>query len=244
MGIGLGLDEVALGLQIGHNGLAALVAVHALVLAAVLVDGAVVGDDADDLQVVAQAHLEVVGVMGGGHLHGTGTEADLAVLIAHDGDLAVHDGQDAGLADQMLELLVLGVDGHTGIAHHGFRTGGGHHNIAAAIRERIADIPQMTGLVHILHLGVRQSGQAVGAPVDDAAALVNEALVVQLAEGLADGLGAALVHGEAGTLPIAGGADLLLLLNDAVAVLFLPLPHALQELLAAQVVAGLALFLT
>ena len=99
----------------------------------------------------------------------------------------------------------------------------------------------MAGLVHILHLGVRQGGDAVGAPVDDAAALVDEALVIQLAEGLPDGLGAALVHGKAGAAPVAGNAHLLLLLDDAVAVFLLPLPDPLQELLPAQVIAGLAL---
>ena len=99
----------------------------------------------------------------------------------------------------------------------------------------------MAGLVHILHLGVRQRGDAVGAPVDDAAALVDETLVVQLAEGLPDGLGAALVHGEAGAAPVAGNAHLLLLLDDAVAVFLLPLPDPLEELLAAEVIAGLAL---
>ena len=188
-----------------------------------------------------QAHLEVVGVVGGGHLHRAGAEADLAVFVAHDGDLPVHNGQDAGLADEVLELLVLGVHGHAGVAHHGLWAGGGHHDVAAAVGQGITDIPQVAGLVGVLHLGVGQSRQAVGAPVDDAAALIDQALVIQLAEGLPDGLGAALVHGEAGPVPVAGGAHLLLLLHNAVAVLLLPGPHALQELLPAQVIAGQAL---
>ena len=196
---------------------------------------------ADDLQVVAQAHLEVVGVVGGGHLHGAGAEAQLHVVVRHDGDLPVHDGQDAGLAHQVLEPLVLRVHGHAGVAHHGLGAGGGHHQVSGAVGQGVADIPQVAGLVHVLHLGVRQGGDAVGAPVDDAAALVDQALVVQLAEGLPHGLGAALVHGEAGAAPVAGDAHLLLLLHNAVAVLLLPLPHPLEELLPAQVVAGQAL---
>ena len=78
VGVRLDLDEVALLLKVLHDGLAALVAVHAVVLAAVFVDGAVVGDNADDLQVVAQADLEVVRVVGGGHLDRARAEADLA----------------------------------------------------------------------------------------------------------------------------------------------------------------------
>ena len=101
MVVGLGLDEIALLLQVLDDLLAALVPVHPVVGAAVFVDPAVVADAADDLQVMAQAHLEVVGVMGGSHLHGAGAEAQLHVVVRHNGDLPVHDGQDAGLAHQV-----------------------------------------------------------------------------------------------------------------------------------------------
>ena len=178
VGIGLGLDQIALLLQILDDGFAALVAVHAVVLAAVFVDGAVVVDDTDHLQIVAQAHLKVVGIVGRGHLHGAGAEADLAVIITHNGDLTVHDGQDAGLADEVLEVLVLRVYRHAGVAHHSFRPGGGHHDIAAAVGQRVADMPQVAGLVGILHLGIGQRRQTVGTPVDDAASLVDETLVI------------------------------------------------------------------
>ena len=127
----------------------------------------------------------------------------------------------------MLELLVLGVDRNARIAHHRFGTGGGDDDVTAAVRKRIADIPEVAGLIDILDLRVGQGGAAVRTPVDDAVALVDQALFIQLAECLAHGLGAALVHGEAAARPIAARAHLLLLLDDAVAVLFLPLPHAL-----------------
>ena len=81
----------------------------------------------------------------------------------------------------------------------------------------------------------------MGTPVDDPAALVDEALVVELAECLPNGLGAALVHGEAGAGPVTRDAHLLLLLDNAAAVFLLPLPDTLQELLPAQVIAGQAL---
>ena len=181
--------------------------------------------------------------MGRRHLHSARTEADFAIIIAHDGDLTVHNGQNTGLADQMLELFVLGVDSHTGIAHHGFGAGGRNHNIAAAIGKRITDIPQAAGLVRIFHLGIGQGGQAVGAPVDNTAALIDQSLVVQLAEGFAHGSGAALIHGETGPAPITGSTHFLLLLHNTVAVLFFPVPNALQEFLAAQIITGQALFL-
>ncbi len=65
VGVVLDLLHQAQGLQVGHHGLAGLVPVHALILAAVLVHLAVVVQDADGVQIVAQAHLKVVGVVGG-----------------------------------------------------------------------------------------------------------------------------------------------------------------------------------
>src|SRR5699024_2003493 len=76
-----------------------------------------------------------------------------------------------------------------------------------------------------------------------AVTLVDQALVIQVDEHLAHGLGAALVHREALVLPVAGGAELFQLADDAVAVFVLPVPYALEELLAAEIVAGQALLL-
>ena len=190
---------------------------------------------------MAKADLKVVGVVCRGHLNSARAEADLAVFVAHDGNFAVHNGQDAGLADQVLELLVLRVDRNARIAHHRLRTGGGDDDIAAAVGERVTDIPEVARLVDILDLRVGERCQAVRAPVDDTAALVDQTLIVEFAERLAHGLGAALVHREAGAGPVTARAHLLLLLDDAVAVFFLPLPHALQKLLAAEIVARQAL---
>jgi len=62
--IRLGLDEVALLLEIGQNGLARLVTVEAVVLAAVDNAGVLVEDE-DLLEIMAQADLVVVRVVAG-----------------------------------------------------------------------------------------------------------------------------------------------------------------------------------
>ncbi len=141
----------------------------------------------------------------------------------------------------MLEFLVLRVHRHARVAEHRLGTGGGDHDVAAAVGERIADVPEIAGLVGVLHLRIGQGGQTVRAPVDDAAALVNKSLFIQLAEGLAHGAGATLVHGEAVAAPVAGRTHFLLLLDNAAAILLLPRPDALKEFLTPQIVAGQAL---
>ena len=239
----LDLNEVAAFLEVLNNRLAALVAVHALVLAAVCVDGRVLVEHENLLEVVTLTHLEVVRVVARRNLDTAGAELHVNVLVAEDRDLAVHDREDAGLADQVLVALVVRVDRNAGIAHEGLRTGGRNDQIARAVRQRVADVPQLARLGLVLNLGVGKRGRAVRTPVDDAVALVDQALVVQVYENFADRLGAALVHREALALPVTGRAELFQLADDAVAELVLPVPDSLQKFLAAEVITGLALLL-
>ncbi len=106
VGVVLHLFQQAQRLQIGDDGLPGLIAVHALILAAVLVHRAVVVQDGWS-QVVAQAYLKVVRVVSRGHLHAAGAELHFGIVVRHDGDLPVHQGQDAGLAHQVLVPLVV-----------------------------------------------------------------------------------------------------------------------------------------
>ena len=237
------LDEIAALFEILDNRLAALVAVHALVLAAVCVDGRVLVEHENLLEVVALTHLEVVRVVARRNLDAAGAEFHINVLVTENRDFAVHNRQNAGLADEVLVALIVRIDGNAGIAHEGLRTGGRNNEVARAVCERIADVPQLARLGFVLNLSVGQRSCAVRTPVDDAVALVDEALVVQVYEYLTDRLGAAFVHGEALAVPVAGRAELFQLADDAVAELVLPVPDALKELLAAKVVTGQTLFL-
>jgi len=150
----LHLYQVSARFQVGDNLLSGLVAVETLILSAVFVDLAVVVQHPDDLQVVAQTHLEVVGVMGGGHLDAAGAEVHFGVIVCDNRDFLIHQGQNDRLAHDVLVALVVGVDAHAGVAQHGLGTGGRHDHLTGAVGQRVTDVPQMTGLVHILHLGV------------------------------------------------------------------------------------------
>ena len=238
----LDLDKVALLLKVGDDGLSRLVAIHAVVLAAVY-DLRVLVDALYLLKVMAQADLIVVRVMAGRHLNGAGAEAELNIVVRNDGQLAPDQRENRVLADKVLILLIRGVDCNAGVAQHGLGTGRCNDELLVRVLDRIADIPEVAGDVLIFDLGVGQRGAAVRAPVDDAAALVDKALLIEVAEGLAHSLGADIVHREAAAAPVAGDAHALLLLDYTVAVLLLPVPDALKELVAAEIVAGLALLL-
>ena len=103
-------------------------------------------------------------------------------------------------------------------------------------------MPEEAVFVYVLDLRVGNRGLTDRAPVDDAAAAVDVALLIEAQEDLLHGLRAALVHREALSVPVRGGAKLLQLVDDAVSVLFLPVPTLLEELLSAELFLVSALF--
>ena len=140
--------EPAIVARFGHDGIARLVAVHAVVAfdgRADHVGGAAFGEiviaaqehrragghDVDGAKPGALAHFHVVEIMRGRDLDRAGALFGVGIFVGHDGDGATTDRQRDGLADQMRIAPVLGVDGHAGIAQHRFGAGGGDGQVIA-----------------------------------------------------------------------------------------------------------------
>ncbi len=190
-------------------------------------------------QAVALADLEVVRVVRGRDLDGARAELGVDVLVGDDRDAAAGERQlDLG-ADEVRVPLVVGVDGDGGVAEH--RLGAGRRDDDLGVPGAVPDGDELAVVLLVLDLDVGDGRQAAGAPVDDALGAVDQLVVVQLLEDRLHGLGQALVHGEALARPGDAVTEALHLAGDLPAGLGLPLPDALDERLAPQVVAGLAL---
>ena len=228
------------------DGLAALVAVHAGELAVALDDHRVLVEDVDLRQVVGLTHGVVVGVVGRGDLDEARAKVGVDMPILKDGDLAVDDGKLDGLAHEGGLLGVLRGDSDARVAEHGLGASGGDDDVILAVDrlgQRVAQVPQVALLVLILGLVVRDGGGAVGAPVNDTLATVDQAVVVPIAEDLTHGLCVILVHGEALVVEVDGATHALDLLDDDAAVLVGPVPAGVNKLVAANLQAADALAL-
>ncbi len=229
-------------LQLGQHRLAAFEPIHARETSRLRRHAAFVVDGFDRRQIMPLPDLEVVGIVGRRHLQAAGAEFLVHVGVADDGNAPLHQRQDDGVRGQIFVAFVFGMDGHGGVAQHGFRPGGGHHDAALALGEGIANLVEMAVQLLVFHFQVGQGGVAAGAPVDDALAPVDEPLFVELDEHLADGPGQAFVHGEPLPVPVAGGAQMLELVDDGAAVFLAPFPDPFDEFLPAQGVAIRSLF--
>ena len=204
------------------------------------VDAGVVGKDVDLLQVVAQAHLVVVEIMGRGDLHAPGTELRVHVFVGNDRDFAIGQGQADRLADDVPVALVLGVHGNRAVAEQRLGPGGGHRHVAIAVRIGVADVPHVPVFLFRDDFQVGYGGVQHGIPVDQALAAVDEPLVVEANEHGPDGFGETLVHGEPLARPVQRRAHAFQLAADRLPGMLLPLPDFLDELFAPETVARLA----
>ena len=110
-------------------------------------------------------------------------------------------------------------------------------SLPSGVDQRVADVPEEGAHVLVVDLEVAEGALAAGAPVDQAVAAVDQALVVQVDEDRAHRQRRAGVHREALARPVGGDAEALVLREDARAVAVDELPRALQERLAADVAA-------
>src|SRR5581483_11188444 len=105
----------------------------------------------------------------------------------------------------------------------------------------VAEGPEAALDLLVEDLVVGHRGLQVGVPVHQPLAAEDEAVLEHLEERLPHGAGADRVEREARAGPVAAGAELAQLAEDARLVLVLPLPDAPHQFLAAEVVARLLL---
>ena len=239
--------QQAQGIQIGDDALTRRQSVQAPIgSGGVVVDGRLRGQHVDHRQVMPQTHFVVVEVVGRGDLDAAGAKGRVHVFIGDDRQLPIYQGQARPLADQGTETLILRMHRHRGVAKHRLRTGGRHHQMVLAVggpraaAQRIAEVPQAALLLHVDHFEVGDGRAQHRIPVHQPLAAVDQALLMEPDKDLDDGPGEAGVQREPFPRPVEGGAHAPQLLGDVAAGLSLPLPHPLDEPVAAEFVAGLA----
>ncbi len=189
--------------------------------------------DVDQRQRVAPADLVVVEIMRGRDFHAAAAELRVDVFVADHRDLACRERQAQSAADQGAIALIRRVHGHRRVAQHGFRPRGRDHQMAAAVRQGIAQMPQTAVLLGGDHLQVGQGGLEHRVPVHQPLAAVDQTLGMQPHEHLGHGARERRIHGELVAAPVDRRAQAAQLVGDHAAGLLLPAPDAFDERIAA-----------
>ena len=144
-------------LQVFHNLLAAIEAVHAVVFANVRlqlffhgihVQMGIRREDVDGLEVIFLTQHVVVHIVRRRHFEATGTETDLYIAVFDDRNHTTYTRNDDMLTLEPLVLLLLGVDADGDITEDGFRTGGSDDGVLTRLlRYFVAQVIELIMLV-------------------------------------------------------------------------------------------------
>ena len=161
---------------------------HSLVLAGLGLHDAVFINDLDKFEVVCFAQSPVVVVVTGGHLEGACTKLPIHVLVGYNGDFSVENRYKGCLAHEACVAIVFWMNAYGCVTRNCFRTSGSHYNAFVAVLDMVADLPQMSLFVAVLHFIVCQGRMAARAPVDNVFAAVDKTFVIELHKDLAHSL--------------------------------------------------------
>ena len=195
--------QIAALIKILNDLLSCLISVHTCILGIIVDYLCIIGHNIDDRQIMTLSDLKVIGVMSGSDLYNARSEIHFNIFISHNGYLSAYQRKNKRLADDILISFIVGIYCNSCIAQQSFGTCCCKLNIAAAVLEGIAQMPEMACLILISNLRIGKRGLAVRTPVNNSLAPVNKTLIEILYENFLNGIGAALVHCKALSRPIA-----------------------------------------
>ena len=158
---------------------------------------------------MAFSYLKIVRVVCRCNFNASGSELFVYVSICDNRDFTVGQRKFQHFSYNISVSFILRIDSYGSIAEQSLRTGRCDFYEAAFFSNyRVVDVPEVACLLLIFNLCIGDGSLAYRAPVDDAASFVDPSFFIQTAEYFFYGFGASLVHGEAFSLPVCGGADL------------------------------------
>ena len=191
-------------------------------------------------QAVPLTHFVVIEIVRGRDFDATAAEFRIDISVADDGYVALRERQTHAPADQMTVAFVVRMHRDGGIAQHGLRSGGCDHEVAFAVEQRIAQMPQAARFLLGDHFQIRQSGLEHRIPVHQPLAAIDQAFAVKPYERLGHRPRELRIHGELVSLPIDRSAQPAQLACDQPARGVLPLPDSFDERVAPKIGAALS----
>ncbi len=230
------LEQISLLFQVLHYPAAAFITLHTLIRPGIFIHKGIIIYNRHLLQIMAQTHFKIIGVMSRSNLDCSGAEFTFYISIGENGNYPVNQRQNHLFPYQVGITLIIRMNRHSRIPQHGFRAGGGHYQKLVGIGNRIFDMPEMTVTIFMLHLNIRNGRMTAGTPVDYVVPLINQALFIKVDKYFPHRPGTPFVHGKTLPAPVAGGTHQTQLAGDTVAIKMFPFPYPFQELFPPQII--------
>ncbi len=116
-----------------------------------VIERGVVVEYVEHRKLVAPSNLVIVEVVSGRNLHAARAELRVHVFICDDRNRATRQGEVDGLTYERTITLIVGVHCNSRVAEHRFRSRRRDNDVAAAIRQRVPETPELALLLASKH---------------------------------------------------------------------------------------------
>src|SRR5262249_46239496 len=149
--------------------------------------------------------------------------------VFDDRNLAIHDRQDCLLTLELCGSGIFRMDRESRISQHGLRPRRGDDGAGGNARHVVPNLVKRAGNRLTDYLEIGNGGPAAGTPVHDVASAVDQPLLIEEDERVADRARKIRIHGEPLPTPVERAAESPQLRLNRVFGLALPGPYALDE---------------
>ena len=112
-------------------------------------------------------------------------------------------------SDEVFVSVIIRIDCHCRITKQSLRTGGCDLHITTSVSDRIIDVPEMSSLLLMLYLCIRDGRMTYRTPVNDSGTFVDVSFLIETGKYFQNCLRASFIHGETLSVPVTGGTNLL-----------------------------------
>ena len=225
-----------------HNMPAAFVSIKAFIFSTIFVNGSIIIQNVDFRKIMAFSNLKIIRVMRRCDLDNSGTKFHIYITVCHNRNSTIYNRKHYFLSNHIFVSVIFRINGNCRISEHGFRTGRCKFNercrtdAAIVFDQRVFDMPQMSCLLFIFYFRIRNGCIANRTPVNNTAALVYISFFMHFDKDFCNCFITAFIHRKSFSVPVAGRAQFLKLLNNPAAINFFPFPCTFQKLLTAKIV--------
>ena len=153
--------------------------------AGVFVERPILVQDVDHFKVLADAHLIVVGIVAGRHLHRARTERRIDGVVGDNRNPTFQRRHLRQFSDQSGIPVVFRMDRYGRVPQNRLGPCGRHHDVPA-VRDGIPDVPQLARNSFVQDFEVRDRRAVLRVPVDQIRPFVDQSLLVETNESFVD----------------------------------------------------------
>ena len=176
---------------------------------------------------MAQANLPVITVMGGCDFNGAGTLSRVGVNVIDNRNFNIGQRNHRGLANQVFQFLVFGMNRNRLIPEQCFRTRCCDFN-KSAVRQRVIEVIKLSFFVAGFNLQIRNGRLLFRAPVHQPARAINQTFVIHFHKQFCNRTRQPRVHCKAFTMPDRRHPQRVQLFHNLAALVRLPCPGDFQ----------------